>query len=103
MKFIRGNKAIRDHKENDKKIFLFKESKETFIKLDVELKFIDYEYIQTIDKKDNNRKAIQFRLESIESKTATISSENPKPPTETYVPPQSNREKRISNIKSWSR
>ena len=93
MQFIRGNKAIRDHKENDKKIFLFKETQETFIKLDAELNFVDYEYIQTIDRKGNNRKAIQFRLESIESKTSPISSKNPKPLPETYVPPNATERK----------
>ena len=103
MQFIRVNKAIRDHRKNDRKIFLFKESKETFIKLEAELNFVDYEYVQTIDREGNNRKAIQFRLKSIESKTSPISSKNHKTLTETYAPPQSNREKRISNIESWSR
>ena len=62
MEFKSGNKAIRDHYENGKKVLLFEETKKTYIELKEELKLIDYSYIQTLDSKNNNRKAIQFKF-----------------------------------------
>ena len=38
MEFKGGNKAIKYHRQNDKKIFLFQETKKTFIALKAELK-----------------------------------------------------------------
>ena len=62
MEFKSGNKAIRDHYENGKKVLLFEETKKTYIELKEELKLIDYSYIQTLDSKNKNRKAIQFKF-----------------------------------------
>ena len=60
MEFKRGNKAIRDHQKNKKKLLLFKETKKTFIKLIGEMFFVDYDFIQTNDFDKNNRKAIDL-------------------------------------------
>ena len=62
MDFKSGNKAIRDHCENGKKVLLFEETKKTFIELKAELKLIDYSFIQTLDSGNKNRKAIQFKF-----------------------------------------
>ena len=62
MDFKSGNKAIRDHCENRKKVLLFEETKKTFIELKAELKLIDYSFIQTLDSGNKNRKAIQFKF-----------------------------------------
>ena len=93
MKFIRGNKAIRDHNENNKKILLFQETKETYIKLDSELNFIDYEYIQTIDREGNNRSAIQFRLQSIDSEIEITPTERSSSLPDPYVAPNKTERK----------
>ena len=93
MQMIRGNKAIKDHKENDKKILLFQETKETYIKLEAELIFIDFEYIQTIDREGNNRRAIQFRLQSIDSKLTPKSTNKTKDHQEIYIPPNETERK----------
>jgi len=62
MEFKGGNKAIRDHYENEKRILLFKETKKTFIEFKEELELIDYSFIQTLDSENKNRKAIQFKF-----------------------------------------
>ena len=62
MDFKSGNKAIRDHCANGKKVLLFEETKKTFIELKAELKLIDYSFIQTLDSGNKNRKAIQFKF-----------------------------------------
>tara|TARA_B100001093_G_scaffold445066_1_gene448491 strand:- start:36 stop:890 length:855 start_codon:yes stop_codon:yes gene_type:complete len=62
MDFKSGNKAIRDHCENGKKVLFFEETKKTFIELKAELKLIDYSFIQTLDSGNKNRKAIQFKF-----------------------------------------
>jgi len=93
MKFLRGNKAIRDHQQNDKKILLFQETKETYIKLDSELNFIDYEYIQTIDREGNNRSAIQFRLQSIDSEIEITPTEKSSPLPDPYIAPNKTERK----------
>lgn len=93
MQMIRGNKAIKDHKENDKKILLFQETKETYIKLEAELIFIDFEYIQTIDREGNNRRAIQFRLQSIDSKLTSKSTNKTKDSPEIYIAPNETERK----------
>ncbi len=75
MEFKSGNKAIRDHQENKKKVLLFEETKKTFIELKSELKLIDYSFIQTLDSKKRNRKAIQFKF-AAENSSQTFNSDN---------------------------
>ena len=62
MEFKGGNRAIRDHYENEKRILLFQETKKTFIEFKEELELIDYSFIQTLDSENKNRKAIQFKF-----------------------------------------
>ena len=63
MTFTRGNKALLEHIENKKKVFLFEKTNQSgFWKFIDELKFVDYEYFRSKDKKGNYRNAIKFRL-----------------------------------------
>ncbi|MDT3252273.1 HNH endonuclease signature motif containing protein [Serratia sp. root2] len=69
MKFIRGNKAIRDHKENGEDIFLFEDNKK-----DKGVRFVGmfecdtWDYIDCLDyKKDKMRKGIVFNLFPVSS------------------------------------
>jgi len=66
MEFKKGNKALRDHSFNEKKVFLFKETKKTFVRFVAEISFIEYEFIQIPDINKNNRRAIQFIFKKIE-------------------------------------
>ena len=88
MEFKRGNKAIRDHQKDKKKLFLFKETRKTFIELIGEMFFVDYNFIQTFDFDKNNRKAIQFKLQTVkpEIKLVNKKEKEPKLP-ESYIPP----------------
>lgn len=49
MLFKSGNKAIRDHEELNKKVFLFEETKKTFTKLIAEITCVDYTFTQLPD------------------------------------------------------
>ena len=65
MEFKKGNKALRDHIFNEKKVFLFKETKKTFVRFVAEISFIEYQFIQIPDINKNNRRAIQFIFKKI--------------------------------------
>lgn len=65
MEFKGGNKAIKYHRQNDKKNIFISGNEKTFIALKAELNFIDYKYIQAPDTEGKNRRAIQFRLQSV--------------------------------------
>jgi hypothetical protein len=69
MLFKSGNKAIRDHEELNKKVFLFEETKKTFTKLSTEITYVDYTFTQLPDKTGKNRKGIQFIFERVDSNT----------------------------------
>ena len=67
MVFKRGNKALRDHRKNEKKILLLKKRYEVgFVKLIAELHLRSYEFIQAPDMNGNERRAIQFVFEKVE-------------------------------------
>ncbi|MDA9714229.1 HNH endonuclease [Prochlorococcus sp. AH-736-N10] len=88
MEFKRGNKAIRDHQKNKKKLLLFKETKKTFIELIGEMFFVDYDFIQTNDFDKNNRKAIQFKLQKLKPQIhSDTKSNNDQKLQELYIPP----------------
>ncbi|WP_261148659.1 HNH endonuclease [Serratia proteamaculans] len=68
MKFIRGNKAIRDHKENGEDIFLFEDNKK-----DKGVRFVGmfecdtWDYIECLDSEKNMRQGITFNLFPVSS------------------------------------
>lgn len=65
MEFQRGNKALRDHVVNDKRIFLFSETKKTFVLCVAELRFFEYEFTQIPDETGKNRRGIKFFFKKI--------------------------------------
>lgn len=72
MDFSRGNKAIRDHKENGERLHLFKDTNEAWIVTYVgEYEYVDYKIDQLRDQNGNYRDAIRFFLEPVDT---TLSS-----------------------------
>lgn len=67
MKFQSGNKALRDPSADGKQVFLFEETKKTFVRFVAEINCVDYSYIQIPDETGKNRRGIQFTLEEIHS------------------------------------
>ena len=55
MKFQSGNKALRDHTADGKQVFLFEETKKTFVRFVAAINCVDYSYIQPekIDEESN--------------------------------------------------
>jgi 5-methylcytosine-specific restriction enzyme A len=82
MKFIRGNKALLEHKQNNQKVFLFEETKRSgFWKYHDELKLDGYDYFISNDKEGKKRNSIKFRFISSKDKE-NFMKENELTPTE---------------------
>ena len=62
MKFVRGNLALRDHKQNGKRVFLFQSEGRGWAKFICELEFLDFGYEETWDRDGNIRQGIVFFL-----------------------------------------
>ena len=62
MEFKRGNRAIRDHAANGKRIYLFKEAGKG-IRFVSEVRYVGHRIEQRPDRNDKQRKAIVFELE----------------------------------------
>lgn len=60
MKFIKGNLALRDHKENGKRVFLFEYVSSGFVKFISELVVFDFDYFETFDTSKKLRQGIRF-------------------------------------------
>jgi 5-methylcytosine-specific restriction protein A len=60
MKFIRGNLALKDHLNNDKRVFLFEYERTGYVKFVCELEFFDYDYFDTPDVNGKERIGIKF-------------------------------------------
>ena len=75
MKFIRGNKAIRDHINDRKTIWLFTKTKndKTMVKCHGELRLVDFSSFRTNDRDNNPRDAIRFKLEPISTEINRVS------------------------------
>lgn len=65
MQFVKGNLALREHKEKGKRIFLFESDGSTFVKFVSEMEFFDADYFETPDKNGTNRIGIRFFLNRI--------------------------------------
>ncbi len=65
MVFTKGNSAIRDHLENDKRLLLFFSQYSGHVKYIGEMRCIDHEYFKTLDGKNTTRNGIRFTLERI--------------------------------------
>jgi len=65
MQFVKGNLALREHKERGKRVFLFESDGSTFVKFVSEMEFYDADYFETPDKNGVNRVGIRFFLNRI--------------------------------------
>jgi len=65
MKFIKGNLALRDHKERGKRVFLFESEGNSFVKFISEMEFYDADYFETPDRNGSIRIGIRFFLNRI--------------------------------------
>jgi hypothetical protein len=65
MQFVKGNLALRQHKENGKRVFLFEIEGNSFVKFVSEMEFYDADYFETPDRNGNNRVGIRFFLKRI--------------------------------------
>ena len=65
MKFVKGNLALKDHKENGKRVFLFESQGNSFVKFVSEMEFYDADYFETPDKNNSLRIGIRFFLNRI--------------------------------------
>ena len=62
MEFVRGNKAIRNQRENQKALHLFQKVSKGFVKYLGEMEYVDYFVEERRDTRDNLRKVIVFKL-----------------------------------------
>jgi hypothetical protein len=65
MQFVKGNLALRDHKERGKRVFLFESDGSSFVKFISEMEFYDADYFETPDRNGTNRVGIRFFLNRI--------------------------------------
>ena len=65
MQFVKGNLALRDHKERGKRVFLFESEGNSFVKFVSEMEFYDADYFETPDRNGANRVGIRFFLNRI--------------------------------------
>lgn len=60
MTFVRGNLALRDHKKNGKRVFLFVYVAKGFVRFESELEVVDIDYFEGVDREGKSRNAIKF-------------------------------------------
>ena len=60
MKFVKGNLALKEHKEKGKRVFLFESQGDSFVKFVSEMEFYDADYFETPDKNNSLRVGIRF-------------------------------------------
>jgi len=67
MVFKLGNSALRDHKQNNKKVYLFEQSKKSHVYYKGELELFDLDYFYGKDITGATRKAIKFFFKRVNS------------------------------------
>lgn len=60
MRYVKGNLALRDHRKNGKRVFLFEYQRKGIVKFICELEVFDADYFETHDTKGVLRKGIKF-------------------------------------------
>ncbi len=65
MQFVKGNLALREHKERGKRIFLFESEGNSFVKFVSEMEFFDADYFETPDRNGVIRRGIKFFLNRV--------------------------------------
>lgn len=87
MTFSRGNLALRDHKENGKRVFLFESHSKGYVKFVSEVELIEEDYFLTHDTAGNNRMGIKFFFKRTGA-YIPYKSESVKMQSEVAEPPQ---------------
>jgi predicted restriction endonuclease len=67
MHFTRGNLELRDHKKNNKRVFLFIQTQKAFVTFDSELEIVDFDFYESLDWNGNNRETIKFFFKRVGS------------------------------------
>jgi 5-methylcytosine-specific restriction enzyme A len=62
MSFVRGNRALRDHMQNGKRVFLFEYRSKGYVEYICELEYHDFAYFESHDTGFDQRIAIKFYL-----------------------------------------
>lgn len=76
MEWVRGNKAVRDHRENGKQLHLFEKSgQKGWVTYLGEYEYVGYEERTLSDTHGNSRRGLRFILEPVESEETTIPAE----------------------------
>jgi 5-methylcytosine-specific restriction protein A len=75
MQFVRANKAVLDHKQLGKRIFLFEETRKAFVRYIGEAECLGYHYEQRPDRDDTPRQAIVFHLGFISPEPVDMKAE----------------------------
>jgi 5-methylcytosine-specific restriction protein A len=65
MQFVKGNLALREHKERGKRVFLFEIERNSLVKFVGELEFFDADYFETPDRNGEIRIGIRFFLKRV--------------------------------------
>jgi 5-methylcytosine-specific restriction protein A len=65
MQFVRGNRAIRDHVRNRKKLYLFQRMGEGLVRCLGEFMCVGYDHEKGLDLNGQERSAIVFRLQRV--------------------------------------
>ena len=65
MQFVKGNLALREHKERGKRIFLFESEGNSFVKFVSEMEFFDADFFETPDRNGVIRRGIKFFLNRV--------------------------------------
>lgn len=65
MKFTKGNKALRDHLINGKRVFLFEYVRKGFVKFHSEVEVFDSDYFMGFDEEQHERIAIRFFMKEV--------------------------------------
>jgi 5-methylcytosine-specific restriction enzyme A len=60
MSFVKGNLSLRDHLQTGKRVFLFTEAERSYVKLEAELEFLEFDYFPGTDREGKDRLAIKF-------------------------------------------
>ena len=67
MEFVRANRSLRDHEADRRRVFLFEQTRKRFVRLVAEVRCDGYHLDLRPDRNGQQRKAIVFHLEVIDS------------------------------------
>lgn len=74
MRFIRGNLALRDHKQNQRRVFLFEGDGRGLAKFVAEVEVFDVDYFETLDTSGKTRIGIKFFFKRVDEQLPIIAA-----------------------------